>query len=299
MDFRLLGLRTAFIVLATVDAVALSAQQAPGYSYDVVTRIRMGPTQFTPATDTTPSVAHVVTTAKAWRMDQIGARGPANPSMGGDYIVFDGKVVRSVSNATKTITVVGGPEVLSAAGQMMKAMPTQMTLTNVSVTADSLGPGETMLGMPTSHWRTNSSVTFNFAGMGEGAMVQNYVGDSWIGPPLVGALDPRSVEVGLDTLKDLGMFAEFTKKQLQVARRIPKGLVLKSVISIDMTAAGGAQAFSAKSEVEMVIQNFQRTQVDAHVFEVPADYKVVNAADQMRGALDSARARLDTKKPPE
>src|SRR5437870_13882932 len=70
MHFRLLGLRTAFIVLATVDAVVLSAQQAPGYRYDVVTRIGGTQSPFMAMADTTPSVAHVVTTAKAWRMDQ-------------------------------------------------------------------------------------------------------------------------------------------------------------------------------------------------------------------------------------
>ena len=299
MHFRLLSLRTAFIVLATVDAVALSAQQAPGYRYDVVTRIKTGAAPFMTMQDTAPALSHITTTAKAWRMDHEPRGRLEGPDFRSDYMVFDGKAVRSVSTATRTVTVMG-PEALDAVGQLMQGLPAKMTLSDFSATTDSLGAGGTLLGMPTSHWRTNSSATFTMDMMGQPmTMTQHHITEYWIAPPLAGALDPRASESVLDSVKDGGVFAEFARKQLAANQRMPKGLVVKSETAMEMSMTNPGASFNMKTQVWTEVQNLRSTPVDVHVFDVPADYKVVSVADRMREAMDSARARLEPKKPPQ
>src|ERR1051325_1752614 len=164
MSVRRISLGAALLVLATMSAVSLSAQQVPAYEYDYVTRIRTPQQLGVPPHDTASQVGHVITTATAWRME-----GPKfmkfNAVDDADYTLFDGTTVRSISNATRTVTVMGGPEILSALGQATMTMPVQIKLSDVSSTADSLGPGEPLLGMPTSHWRVTSSMTLTFTVM--------------------------------------------------------------------------------------------------------------------------------------
>jgi len=278
-----------------MGAASLSAQQVPAYEYDFVSRVRMPQQMGMPPRDTTARVAHVVTTATALRMDAPRSS-QVTPIGDADYTLFDGTTVRSISNATRTITVMGGPEVLSAMGQMTQMMPVSMKLSDVSSTADSLGPGETLLGMPTSRWRTTTAVTLTFSAMDQSIpMRQRFVTEYWVGPMLQGALDPRSAEVKLESTNDSSALSELTRIMVQSTRRLPKGLVLKSVTAMTLVADMPEAGMSMQSEVSAEIQNLRRVQVDPHLFDVPAGYKVVSFADRMREAMDSLRSALPKK----
>jgi outer membrane lipoprotein-sorting protein len=297
MTVRRVGLHTAFIVLATVNAAVLSAQQLKGYSYEMVMTVRGTNSPIAAQMDSVPRRARVLSAGSLGRMEYepgyLG--GPMMTAGPGSYVLVDGRTIRMVSPSTKTMTVMDLEKLASGLDDMFREMPMSITVSDVNVSTDSLGPAETILGMATERWLVNAAFTLKMDMEGTTqSFTQRHANEYWIargGPKM---FNPLHQGLAIDTIGPSGPFREMMVKMLRANQRLPAGFVAKHAITMRMDSPA---AMNTESTVTQEVANLKAITIDSTTFVVPPDYKTVNIADEFRRARDSLKAATPARKP--
>jgi hypothetical protein len=250
-----------------------SAGAIPGVAYTirVASQPRSGVGLAGVATEAAQSyVGHAVFAANRGRLDIV--EGAAEPTLTvGDYVLFDTTALVVVHPKTREFTIVRRDSSLTDLDRL-NALGVTVTLSDVKVQLDSLGPSDTVAGFATMHYRMTTA--FNMS-VEAATMVQRMgteaVTDYWVavvpGLPNNPLLRANGVpgRAGMT-----GLFRELERRVDSASARMGKAVTLRSkTVSRLIEGPGSSATVEQTSEVSDIVRRF----VDEDLLILPADYK--------------------------
>ena len=225
-------------------------------------------------------------TASRFRMENVqvsGARG-GNEAEGMYTIVNDAdSTITSVIPGQRMATVMGLGTIFGVGAAMRPTMTSHITTSAM----EDLGSGDKILGHATRHFRYSTAGTMDITIMGQ-ACSQRVDGTTevWVAPDvdLLPAMSAAAKHFGdISAVDALG-------EQLQSGTKLPiKGAALRTV-STNRHADSTGHTTTVTSTMELV--ELQHGPIDATLFTMPSDYKVIDMREMMKqlpaGMLDSA-----------
>ena len=215
-------------------------------------------------------VGHAVFAANRGRLDIV--QGAAEPTLSaGDYILFDTTALVVVHPRTHEFTIVRRDSSLSDLDRL-NALGVTVTLSDVKVQLDSLGPSDTIAGFPTTHYRMTTA--FNMS-VEAASMMQRMgteaVTDYWVavvpGLPNNPLLRANGVPGGAGMT---GLFRDLERRVDSASARMGKAVTLRSkTVSRLIEGPGSSASVEQTSEVSDVVRRL----VDEDLLILPADYK--------------------------
>jgi hypothetical protein len=250
-----------------------SAGTIPGVAYTirVASQPRSGTGLAAAAADAAESyVGHAVFAANRGRLDIV--EGAAEPTLGaGDYILFDTTAVVVVHPQTREFTIVRRDSSLNDLDRL-NALGVTVTLSDVKVQLDSLGPSDTIAGIPTTHYRMTTAFNMSVAAA---AMVQRMgteaVTDYWVavvpGLPNNPLLRANGIPGGAGMT---GLFRDLERRVDSASARMGKAVTLRSkTVTRLIEGPGSSATVEQTSEVSDVVRRL----VDEDLLMLPPDYK--------------------------
>jgi len=268
-----------------------SAGAIPGVAYTihVVSQPRSGAGLAGVAAEAAQSyVGHAVFAANRGRLDIVD--GAAEPTLGvGDYILFDTTALVVVHPRTREFTIVRRDSSLTDLDRL-NALGVTVTLSDVRVQLDSLGPSDTIASFPTLHYRMTTA--FNMS-VEAATMVQRMgteaVTDYWVavvpGLPNNPLLRANGVPGGAGMA---GLFRELERRVDSASARMGKAVTLRSkTVSRLIEGPGSSATVEQTSEVSDVVRRL----VDEDLLILPADYKYRSPSGAAADTLLDAGAK--------
>lgn len=174
---------------------------------------------------------------------------------------------------------------MGAVGSFIK-----MDVTDPKVSVEALGAGERMLGRATQKYRVTRSYRMQMQVFGKKLSSQHEsVTDLWVSTDL--PMD-KSWEAWTDRFargaSRLG--GDAARKLVDAERDYPKGIALKSIVDATETDDKGKVT---KSRTVMEMTELKRSNLDAALFDIPADYKVT---DMKEVVAETGKAMEQAKK---
>ena len=250
-----------------------SAGTIPGIAYTirVASQPRSGAGLAGVASDAAQSyVGHALFAANRGRLDIV--EGAAEPTLDtGDYILFDTTALVVVHPKTREFTIVRRDSSLTDLDRL-NALGVTVTLSDVKVQLDSLGPSDTIASFPTAHYRMTTA--FNMS-VEAASMVQRMgteaVTDYWVavvpGLPNNPLLRANGIPGGAGMT---GLFRDLERRVDSASARMGKAVTLRSkTVSRLIEGPGSSATVEQTSEVSDVVRRL----VDEDLLILPADYK--------------------------
>lgn len=269
-----------------------SARRAiPGMAYTI--RVTSGPRSGVGSAAAVASAAqnytaNVIFASGRGRMDVVSG-GVPNLFAKGDYILFDGHDLAIVHPASRAWTPLAH-DTSSTALRQLEANGISMTMADLKVTLDSLGPSDTVAGHATTSYRMTTAFTMSVdAGFMKSRFAAENTTTYWLasipGMPGNPLLEPNGFSGGP---MSAGAFAELSKKVDSAAALMGARVALRTrtVSRLILDAPGS----NVETEQTSEVSNLVARPVDERLLILPAGYAQV-ALPGMDTVAASAAAR--------
>jgi hypothetical protein len=291
---RRIGVALAIAASVIIPATATSQRASPGYSY----RLRLTGRVTEPDGRTTDYVVmsgHALVTEKAGRLDVDDAsmtRGAVSPK--DSYILYD--------SASMTIVAPRAREMVRLPLDNLErklgggSIPgSSVTISDVAVAVEALGPGEPMLGMATTRYRVTQDykVAAKMPSRSRNS-TEHIVHELWLTDEPKDLANPFA-RLALFRAGPGSGFDELLTKTAEARRRMGRGIPLETVTTHTSTSSGNEVT---QTTTTMQLSDLQKENVDDDILVAPADYQLVEAgalariAPNTRGAQGGQPAKV-------
>lgn len=234
-----------------------------------------------------PSMAVQMVPGKI-RMDFTGESGAGKQGKG--YMLFDADAgtMALVNPDEKTAMMMDPSSLGVAAGAVGGVL--KMDVTDMKFAVQDLGAGERILGRATHKYRITRAYTMSMSVFGKKMKSANEsVIDAWMSNEMIA---DKSWEAWADRFsRGMGRLGgEAGRKLMESEKEYPRGVPLKQIIKSTDTDDKG-KVTTSTSTMEMV--ELKKTSLDAALFEIPADYQVV---DTKQAIAETEKAMEQAKK---
>lgn len=226
------------------------------------------------------------------RMDYIKGKSPMGQKDG--YILITAKPAQFsiVSDKEKQVMVMDAGMFGSGLGAIMNNPMMKVTIKNAKFSYKDMGAGEVILGYKTRRVRVYSGqdMEMKIIGMTQRSSSSDS-SDQWIAQGISADVDEnalmawgRSFAAGVKATNE-ELAAEFAKFENEYGKG---GMALRSTIWSTQTDGKGK---STESVIKTEITSLTKGNIDASVFTVPSNYKVIDLSESMnlmKTAMDSA-----------
>jgi hypothetical protein len=269
------GLAASALLAPNRIALAQSGRSGAGipgvaYTIRVSSQPRSGAGPSSGAIDSAQSyVGHGVFAANRGRLDIV--EGSAEPAFAkGDYLLFDTTEIVVVHPRTRDFTIVHRDSTLTDLDRL-SALGVKVTLSDVKVQLDSLGPSDTVAGFETTHYRMTTAFDMSVEAA---SMLQRLgtesVTDYWVamvpGLPNNPLLRANGVPGGPGMG---GMFHDLSRRVDSASARMGQAVALRSrTVSRLIEGPGSSTTVEQRSQVSDIARRI----VDESLLIVPAGY---------------------------
>jgi len=278
----------ALTVAASVLTLAAAPRAfSPGYTY----RMRISG-QTTDASgkvkDYVVMSGRAAVTARNGRLD-IDEAAKERGAMGekGGYFLYDHTSMMIVSPKDKQILKFTFDDMEKGMSALTASAPgMRITITDVAVNLEQLGPGEPLLGMSTTKFRVTQDykIAMKVAFMNRNS-TEHIVQDYWMADPKSGFANPFARMGGARPVGG-GAFAELMSKTAEANAKMGKGIPVKTVTTTTSTSDKGEKSTSVAT---MEVTELKAGDVDDALFAPPADYQVTDMGAQTRAMAEQAK----------
>jgi len=233
-----------------------------------------------------PSMKVSMVPGKA-RIDYVGdvPRGQKK----GTYLIIDAEKgdFIMVSPEDKS-AVIMDPSALAGAMSAVGATGlVKMEVSDVNTQVEKLGAGDRLLGHPTTRYRVTRDYKMDVSVMGRHNRTTHHsVGEAWFATD--NFIEDRVFSAWSKNFAGSmqGMVGDSFKKLMEAEEKVPKGIMMKQVVtSTDTDEKGKART----GTMTMEMTELQKGSLDASLFEVPGSYKVTDMKAQMAAMSDSLK----------
>jgi hypothetical protein len=288
--------RRSGIALAVAGSVLTLAAAAPrvfspGYTY----RMRITGQVTEPNGKTKDYVVlsgRAMVTSKGGRLDidEASKERGAMADKGG-YILYDPTSMMIVNPKEKQILKFTFEDLEKGMSALAANMPgMRISITDVAVGFEKLGPGEPVLGMATTKYRVTQDykIAMKVAFMNRNS-TEHIVQDYWMADEKAGFANPFA-RMGSMRPVGGGAFAELMNKTADATAKMGKGIPVKTVTSTTSTSDKGEKTASVST---MEVTELKAGNVDDALLVAPADYQVMDMGAQtkaMAAQMEQAKA---------
>jgi hypothetical protein len=166
----------------------------------------------------------------------------------------------------------------------------RISITDVTVNFEPLGPGESMLGMSTTRYRVTQDykIAMKVAFMNRNS-TEHIVQDYWMADEKAGFANPFA-RMGSMRPVGGGAFAELMTKTADAMARMGRGIPIKTVTTTTSTSDKGEKTTNVAT---MEVTELKAGDVDDALLVPPADYQVMDMGEQtkaMAAQMEQAKA---------
>ena len=272
-------------LLVCLSSAPLCAQaKVPGWAYTMNITFDSGTG---PANRGSMAIRYL-TTANAMRMELLQIGGTANRVTGGESVEGVYTILNDADSTSTTVLPGQHAAMVMPSPRAMfenQPMPSVDTKT-VTQSMEDLGNGGVILGHQTRHFRTKTTGSMTFT-TGDGACTRSADGESemWIAPDL-------DITPAMQSMVAHYGFAAAESSSAQSSLSPMKGLPVRTKTRTTAVLPNGE---SRVIETTMEFTELSNAPLDASLFKIPDDYKVMDMRAQMAGmfskAEDVAKAR--------
>jgi hypothetical protein len=278
----------ALAVAGSVLTLAAAAPRAfsPGYTY----RMRISG-QVTEANGKTKDFVvmsgRAMVTSKAGRLDidEASKERGAMADKGG-YILYDPTSMMIVNPKEKQILKFTFDDLEKGMSALAANMPgMRITITDVAVNLEKLGPGESLLGMATTKYRVTQDykLAMKVAFMNRSS-TEHIVQEYWMADQKSGFANPFA-RMGSMRAVGGGAFAELMSKTAEATARMGKGIPVKTVTTTTSTNDKGEKTTNVAT---MEVTELKAGNVDDALLVPPSDYQVMDVGAQTKAMAEQA-----------
>lgn len=274
--------------LSLIAFAATHAASAQGLTYDTKT-VSEGPGRSGGAETRVFQAAHGQFSNGNVRLDYTESMMPTGFMSTGHYMIMKngGPITVFVDPAKREYAEINAAELAQAAADIQKSLgaTVKTEITGVSVNVEDLGAGETIEGYATVKYRITQGYTMKMTIMGHTSeSTDKSVFNVWVAPQLDGAMTPmaRTPAAGGAAM------AELTAQLTAAWGKIRKGVVLKSVMTMQTVASGK----TTPRTMTTTVSNIKRGAISPSVFEVPAGFTKTDAMTAMMGGMGAKDPRV-------
>jgi hypothetical protein len=269
----------------TIGAVAPRAF-SPGYTY----RMRISG-QATDANGKTKDYVmlsgRAMVTSKAGRLD-IDEASKERGAMGdkGGYILYDPTSMMIVSPKDKQILKFTFEDLEKGMSALAASMPgMRISVTDVAVNFEKLGPGEPLLGMSTTRFRVTQDykLAMKVAFMNRNS-TEHIVQEYWMADQKSGFANPFA-RMGNMRPAGAGAFAELMSKTSEATAKMGNGIPVKTVTTTTSTNDKGEKSTNVAT---MEVTELKAGNVDDALLVPPSDYQVMDVGAQTKAMAAQA-----------
>jgi hypothetical protein len=277
--------RRSGIALAIAGSVLTLAAAAPrvfspGYTY----RMRISGQTTDPngkAKDYVVMSGRATVTSKAGRLDidEASKERGAMADKGG-YLLYDPTSMMIVSPKDKQILKFTFDDLEKGMSALAANVPgMRVSITDVAVNFEKLGPGEPLLGMSTTKFRVTQDykIAMKVAFMNRNS-TEHIVQDYWMADQKSGFANPFS-RMGSMRPGGAGAFAELMAKTAEATAKMGKGIPVKTFTTTTSTNDKGEKTTNVAT---MEVTELKAGNVDDALFVPPADYQVMDMGAQTK-----------------
>jgi hypothetical protein len=285
--------RRAGIALAVAGSMLTLAAAAPrafspGYTY----RMRISGQVTEPDGKTRDYVVmsgRAMVTSKSGRLD-IEEASKERGAMGekGGYFLYDATSMMMVSPKDKQIIKFNFDDLEKGMSAFAGNTPgMRITISDVAVNFEKLGPGEPLLGLATTKYRITQDykIAMKVAFMNRNS-TEHIVQDFWMTEPQRGFANPFARMGGMRPGGG-GAFAELMSKTAEANAKMGKGIPVKTLTTTTSTNDKGERTTNVAT---MELTELKAGDVDDALFVPPADYQVMDMGEQMKAMAEQSKA---------
>ena len=281
--------RTGIAAAIALSAVSLAAAPrvfTPGYTYRM--RITGRATDAAGKTrDYVVMSGRAMVTAKGGRMDiDSAAKERGAMAEPGGYILYDPTSMMIVSPKEKQILKFTFDDLEKGMNALAASMPgMRITVSDVAVGFEKLGPGESLLGMSTTRYRITQDykLAMRMPMMSRNS-TEHLVQDYWMADQKSGFSNPFARMGGMRP--GGGAFAELMAKTADATAKMGKGIPVKTITTTTSTNENGEKTTSVTT---MEVTELKAGNVDDALLVPPADYQVLDMGAQTRAMAEQAK----------
>ena len=288
---RRTGIALAIAGSALTLAAAAPRAYSPGYTY----RMRITGQVTEPNGKTKDYVVmsgRAMVTAKGGRLDiDEASRERGAMAEKGGYILYDPTSMMIVNPREKQILKFTFDDLEKGMSALAANVPgMRISITDVAVDFEKLGPGESILGMSTTKYRITQDykIAMKVAFMNRNS-TEHIVQDYWMADEKAGFSNPFA-RMGSMRPVGGGAFAELMTKSAEATAKMGRGIPVKTVTTTTSTTDKGEKTTSVST---MEVTELQAGNVDDAQLVPPSDYQVLDMGEQtkaMATQMEQAKA---------
>jgi hypothetical protein len=275
-----------FAIALTVAGSALTPAAAaprvfsPGYTY----RMRISG-QVTDADgkakDFVVMSGRAMVTARNGRLD-IEEASRERGAMGekGGYFLYDPTSMMMVSPKDKQILKFNFEDIEKGMSAFAATTPgMRISITDVAVNFEKLGPGESLLGMSTTKYRITQDykIAMKVAFVNRNS-TEHIVQEYWMADQKSGFANPFARMGSMRSIGG-GSFSELMSKTAEATAKMGKGIPVRTLTTTTSTSDKGEQTTNVAT---MEVTELKAGDIDDALFVPPSDYQVMDMSAQMR-----------------
>jgi hypothetical protein len=284
----------ALAVAGSVLTLAAAAPRAfsPGYTY----RMRISG-QVTEANGKTKDFVvmsgRAMVTSKAGRLDidEASKERGAMADKGG-YILYDPTSMMIVNPKEKQILKFTFDDLEKGMSALAASMPgMRITISDVAVNFEKLGPGEPLLGMSTTKYRVTQDykLAMKVAFMNRNS-TEHIVQEYWMADQKSGFANPFA-RMGSMRPVGGGAFADLMSKTAEATAKMGNGIPVKTVTATTSTNDKGEKTSNIAT---MEVTELKAGNVDDALLVPPSDYQVMDMGEQTKAMAAQAEQNRAT-----
>src|SRR5215203_2954380 len=283
--------RRSGVALAIAGSVLTLAAAAPrvftpGYTYRMrITGQTTEPNGMT--RDYVVMSGRAMVTSKAGRLDidEASKERGAMADKGG-YILYDPTSMMIVSPKDKQILKFTFEDIEKGMGALAANVPgMRVSITDVAVNFEKLGPGEPLLGMSTTKFRVTQDykIAMKVAFMNRNSS-EHIVQEYWMADQKSGFANPFARMGGMRP--GGGAFAELMTKTAEATARMGNGIPVKTITTTTSTTDKGEKTTNVAT---MEVTELKAGNVDDALLVAPTDYQVTDIGAQTKAKAEQNR----------
>jgi hypothetical protein len=276
---RRIGVALAIAGSGLTLAASAPRVYSPGYTYRLKIDGRVVEKNGRPKSFVVIS-GHATVSEKGGRLDVDEAskeQGAAADK--GAYFLYDPASMMIVSPTDKRILKISFEDLDQGISAPAANVPsTRMSVSDVVVSVEELGPGAPMLGMSTKKYQITSDYELASA---DRSSTEHVVQDVWVADEKKGLANPF-VRMGQLRIGAGGSSGELLKKTAEAERTMGRGIVLRTVTS---TTSMLSRTEVTQSVTTMEVTDLQPAEIDDALLTAPADYQLTDISAQRKAAI--------------
>jgi len=197
----------------------------------------------------------------------------------GAYFLYDPTSMMIVSPTDKQILKISFEDLDQGISAPASNVPSaRMSISDVVVSVEELGPGAPMFGMSTKKYQITSDYELASA---DRSSTEHVVRDVWVADEKKGLANPF-VRMGQLRTAAGSSSGELLKKTAEAERTMGRGIVLRTVTS---TTSMLSRTEVTQSVTTMEVTDLQPAEIDDALLTTPADYQLTDISAQRKAAI--------------